>query len=140
MVLGYRASLRGTQGAPSIIDHRMTSASELRDAFAKFDANVDGFLSVEELVGVFTRPVGDGQPMTEADARAFIEKNDKNGDGKLDLDEFAAAMVAEQAEEWRIRQERADKGKWNLFGRTSWSGSRGRSPWADALADTCTVA
>jgi hypothetical protein len=118
----------------------MTSASELRDAFAKFDANGDGYLSVEELVGVFTRPVGDGQPMTEADARAFIEKNDKNGDGKLDLDEFAAAMVAEQAEEWRIRQEQVDKGKWNLFGRTSWRGPRARSPWADALADTCTVA
>ena len=44
----------------------MPSASELRDAFAKFDANGDGYLSVEELVGVFTRPVGDGQPMTEA--------------------------------------------------------------------------
>ena len=111
----------------------MTSAGELRDAFAKFDANGDGYLSVEELVGVFTRPVGDGQPMTEADARALIEKNDKNGDGKLDLDEFAAAM-------WRIRQEHVDKGKWNLFGRTSWRGPRARSPWADALADTCTVA
>ena len=67
----------------------MTSASELRDAFAKFDANGDGYLSVEELVGVFTRPVGDGQPMTEADARAFIEKNDKNGDRGALVGDFA---------------------------------------------------
>ena len=118
----------------------MASASELRDAFAKFDVNGDGVLSFDELVGVFTRPVDAGEPMTEEQARAYVAKHDKNGDGKLDLDEFAAAMVAEQAEEWRIRQERVDKGKWNLFGRTSWRGSRARSPWADALADTCTVA
>ena len=77
----------------------MATASELRDAFAKFDANGDGVLSVEELVGVFTRPVDDGEPMTEAAARAFIEKHDKNADGRLDLDEFAAALVAEQVEQ-----------------------------------------
>ena len=39
----------------------MTSASKLRDAFAKFDANGNGYLSVEELVSVFTRPVGDAR-------------------------------------------------------------------------------
>ena len=77
----------------------MPSVSALRDAFAKFDANGDGVLSVEELVGVFTRPVDDGEPMTEAAARAFIEKHDKNADGRLDLDEFAAALVAEQVEQ-----------------------------------------
>ena len=39
--------------------HRATAA--LRDAFAKFDVNGDGYLSVEELVSVFTRPVGDAR-------------------------------------------------------------------------------
>ena len=77
----------------------MPTASELRDAFAKFDANGDGYLSVEELVGVFTRPVDDGEPMTEEQARAYVAKHDKNGDGRLDLDEFAASLVAEQVEQ-----------------------------------------
>ena len=77
----------------------MPTASELRDAFAKFDANGDGYLSVEELVGVFTRPVNDGEPITEEQARAYVAKHDKNGDGRLDLDEFAAALVAEQVEQ-----------------------------------------
>ena len=70
----------------------MPSASELRDAFARFDANGDGFLSYNELVGIFTRP-GGGNPMTDADARAFVERHDKNGDGRLDLEEFADALV-----------------------------------------------
>ena len=34
----------------------------------------------------------------EEQARAYVAKHDKNGDGKLDLDEFAAALAAEQAE------------------------------------------
>ena len=73
------------------------ATAALRDAFAAFDANNDGFLSVEELTGILTRP-GGGAPMTEEQAKAFVAKHDKNGDGKLDLDEFAAALAAEQAE------------------------------------------
>ena len=72
-------------------------ARELRDAFARFDANGDGYLSVEELVGVFTRPVDDGEPMTEEQARAYVAKHDKNGDGRLDLDEFARLAQHEGA-------------------------------------------
>ena len=77
----------------------MPTASELRDAFAKFDVNGDGVLSFDELVGVFTRPVDAGEPMTEEQARAYVAKHDKNGDGRLDLDEFAASLVAEQVEQ-----------------------------------------
>ena len=74
------------------MDTTTPSASELREAFAKFDADGNGFLTPDELVGIFTRP-GGGNPMTEAQARAFVQEHDRNGDGRLDLDEFVAAMV-----------------------------------------------
>ena len=45
------------------------SRDELRAAFAAFDADGSGSLSVDELVGIFTRP-GGTQPVDEAEARA----------------------------------------------------------------------
>ena len=65
---------------------------ELRAAFAVFDADGSGRLSAEELVGVLTRP-GGGQPVDEAEARAFVAKHDRNGDGELVLDEFCLAVL-----------------------------------------------
>jgi len=66
--------------------------AEARAAFAVFDADGSGRLSVEELVGVFTRP-GGRQPVDEAEARAFVARYDRNGDGELSLDEFVVALV-----------------------------------------------
>ena len=66
--------------------------AEARAAFAAFDADGSGKLSVDELVGVFTRP-GGGKPVDEAEARAFVAKHDRNGDGELSLDEFVVALV-----------------------------------------------
>ena len=70
----------------------LPSRAEVRAAFAKFDADNSGTLTVDELVGVFTRP-GGGKPATEAEARAFIQSHDKNGDGVLSLEEFVNAML-----------------------------------------------
>ena len=72
------------------------SRSELREAFAAFDTDGSGTLTVDELVGVFTRP-GGGAPVNEAEARAFIAQHDKNGDGVLSIDEFSEAMMSLQA-------------------------------------------
>ena len=43
-----------------------------------------------------TRP-GGGFPMDPEQARLYIEKHDKNGDGKLDLDEFSKAIASDAA-------------------------------------------
>ena len=64
----------------------------LRRAFYQFDTDRDGFLTVNELVGILTRP-GGGNPMTEEEAVAFVEKHDTNKDGKLDIDEFAKVLL-----------------------------------------------
>ena len=51
-----------------------------------------------------TRP-GGGFPMDPEQARLYIEKHDKNGDGKLDLDEFSKAIAS--AAQLRDAAERA---------------------------------
>ena len=70
----------------------MERQEELRAAFARFDVDGSGTLTVDELVDVFTRP-GGGKPFDQAEARAFILRHDKNGDGVLSLDEFAEALL-----------------------------------------------
>ena len=65
---------------------------EIKAAFRKFDTNGDGFLTKDEIVGVLTRP-GGGAPLTEAEAEAYIARYDTDQDGKLSIDEFAAATA-----------------------------------------------
>ena len=73
------------------MDTLAPSASELREAFAKFDADGSGFLTPDELVGIFTRP-GGGNPMSGREAEYFIAQHDTDGDKELNIDEFCAAM------------------------------------------------
>ena len=72
----------------------------IREAFAKFDKNNDGFLTSDEIVGILVRP-GGGMPMDKEDAEAFIIKHDKNKDGKLDLDELSEALALAANKETR---------------------------------------
>ena len=65
---------------------------KIREAFAKFDKNNDGFLTPDEIVAILIRP-GGGTPMYKEDAEAFVKKHDKNKDGKLDLGELSEALA-----------------------------------------------
>ena len=58
------------------------ATAALRDAFAAFDANNDGFLSVEELTGI--RPAGRRRADDRGPGEGLRREHDKNGDGKLD--------------------------------------------------------
>ncbi|KAI8570700.1 hypothetical protein RHMOL_Rhmol01G0056600 [Rhododendron molle] len=64
--------------------HRKAEA-ELRNVFATFDKNKDGFITKQEL-RVSMRNVG--VDMSEAEAAEMVEKVDSNGDGLIDFDEF----------------------------------------------------
>jgi len=57
-------------------------------AFEKFDTNGNGSLSIAELKAVLKRP-GGGRPLTDEDVAEIIADYDVNGDGELQLSEFA---------------------------------------------------
>ena len=77
--------------AAAAAEERGIIRPEIAEAFKLFDANKDGTMTVQEMVGIMTHP-DTGHPMTMTEATAFISRFDKNKDGILNLEEFAAAM------------------------------------------------
>ena len=57
-------------------------------AFALFDVDGDGSLSVAEMQQVLQRP-GGGAPLSDEEVQAVIDEFDENGDGVLQIEEFA---------------------------------------------------
>ncbi|CAL4196181.1 unnamed protein product [Meganyctiphanes norvegica] len=57
----------------------------LKEAFAEFDINGDGFITVEELKKVLENL---GETVTDEKADEFIREVDANGDGRISYDEF----------------------------------------------------
>ncbi len=57
----------------------------LREAFADFDKNNDGFLTAHELKGAWDKM---GEPLSLQEAKIMIAQADENGDGKVSYKEF----------------------------------------------------
>ena len=66
-------------------DHK----EELLEAFKVFDTNNDGFISPEELRHVMANL---GENLKDDEIDEMIKEADKNGDGKVDYDEFVTMM------------------------------------------------
>ena len=64
----------------------------VHEAFAAFDADGSGFISIEELSSALTRP-GGGNPLTSAELQAILGEFDASGDGLLSVDEFMEMMI-----------------------------------------------
>ena len=60
--------------------------------FAKFDADRSGTLTVDEVVSIFTRQSSSSTGIGEEEARKIISDFDRNGDGALNIKEFADAF------------------------------------------------
>ena len=73
----------------------------IQRAFELFDTDGNGSLSIAELKAVLTRP-GGGHALTDKDVAAIIAEFDANGDGELQIDEFAlmwGPLVEQQLQE-----------------------------------------
>ena len=71
----------------------MSSQQEIAKAFAMFDRNGDGLLSLDELKAILCRPTPERPPLTEARVREIMEECDTNGDGQLSMEELAAGWA-----------------------------------------------
>ena len=65
-----------------------TKTERIQRAFELFDTDGNGSLSIAELKAVLTRP-GGGHALTDKEVTAIIAEFDANGDGELQIDEFA---------------------------------------------------
>lgn len=68
--------------------------TELKKAFQVFDMNKDGFISREELHSVLTKM---GEQLTEEEVDEMMEEADKNGDGKIDYEEYVETMYPKES-------------------------------------------
>lgn len=75
------------EGVSHLLEQKEASLEELRDAFAVFDQDGDGFISVIELQEVMCRlELAEGMKLE--DCEKMIKSVDRNGDGKIDFYEF----------------------------------------------------
>lgn len=70
-------------------DKRIAS---LKKSFDVFDEDGSGSLDADEVLQILTRMTGGAEPLSEADAREFIQEFDRDGDGLIDFNEFIIAM------------------------------------------------
>lgn len=64
---------------------------DMREAFRVFDANGDGYITVEEL-GAVLSSLGLKQGRTAEECRRMIGQVDRDGDGRVDFHEFRQMM------------------------------------------------
>lgn len=65
--------------------HQDTDASEALEVFKVFDIDGDGFIDCHELKQAL---ISLGENVTEEDLKALFRAADKNGDNRIDLEEF----------------------------------------------------
>ena len=62
--------------------------TEAAVAFARFDKDGSGQISLAEFVKIMVRPTKTGTPMTEKEATEMFNRFDKDGSGEISYEEF----------------------------------------------------
>ena len=102
---GSRPDKPRVQKAPEekreVVQRGRREREKIVNLFAKFDADRSGTLTVDEVVNIFTRQSSTSAGISEEEARKIIEDFDRNGDGVLNISEFANAFseILERAPE-----------------------------------------
>ncbi|KAK5856586.1 hypothetical protein PBY51_008171 [Eleginops maclovinus] len=68
------------------------SSDEVKKVFLVLDADNSGFIEEEELKFVLKGFAQNGRDLTDKETKAFLTAADKDGDGKIGIDEFAALV------------------------------------------------
>lgn len=90
----YRAIMAGDGREKKADDDKEEGEDEdMREAFRVFDANGDGYITVDEL-GAVLASLGLKQGRTAEECRRMIGRVDRDGDGRVDFQEFSQMMRA----------------------------------------------
>ncbi|KAK2916033.1 hypothetical protein Q8A67_000407 [Cirrhinus molitorella] len=68
------------------------SADDVKKAFHVLDADNSGYIEEEELKFVLKQFDKGGRDLTDKETKAFLQAADKDGDGKIGAEEFAALV------------------------------------------------
>lgn len=68
------------------------TTEDVRKVFQVLDVDGSGFIEEEELKFVLKGFSLEGRDLTDAETSAFLKAADKDGDGKIGIDEFAAMV------------------------------------------------
>ncbi|XP_062311756.1 LOW QUALITY PROTEIN: parvalbumin-7 [Osmerus eperlanus] len=68
------------------------SADNVKKVFQALDVDASGFIEEEELKFVLKGFATDGRDLTDRETTAFLTAADKDGDGKIGIDEFEALV------------------------------------------------
>lgn len=91
MMVSRSQSRQDSRQSTSSTSKAKTEEEDMRTAFKVFDIDGNGFIDAQEL----RQTMHDlGEELSERDISAMIRSADKNGDGKIDYEEFIQMMYA----------------------------------------------
>ncbi|XP_056157624.1 parvalbumin-7 [Lampris incognitus] len=75
-----------------MVGMRAMSAENVKKVFQALDVDASGFIEEEELKFVLKGFSSEGRDLTDTETKAFLQAADKDGDGKIGMDEFEALV------------------------------------------------
>ncbi|XP_071752334.1 parvalbumin-7 [Centroberyx gerrardi] len=75
-----------------MVGMKAMSAENVKKVFQALDVDASGFIEEEELKFVLKGFASDGRDLTDKETKEFLTAADKDGDGKIGIDEFEALV------------------------------------------------
>ncbi|KAK2833725.1 hypothetical protein Q5P01_017614 [Channa striata] len=76
----------------AMVGLKAKSSDDVKKIFTVLDADNSGFIEEEELKFVLKGFAKDGRDLTDKETKAFLKAADKDGDGKIGVEEFIALV------------------------------------------------